>query len=220
MLTPRSIILGDYDTHADGLWTLTGWTFSDPVPDENIVKVPGSSQPLDLSTALTDGEPTYSPRTLTATFECSEGVRMEREDRIDEMTNRLDGYRMNIYLPDDRTRYITGRVRVARLYNDLAHASVQVTATCDPWRYSKEETVVKLQATAAEQTATIFNRGRRSVVPVIIVEGSVHLTFGAASWALSAGTYQLPDIYLTPGAHSLKYAGTGTLQLTYREGRL
>lgn len=221
MRTPRSIVLGDYDTHADGLWTLTGWELSPAVHDENIVKVPGSSKPLDLGTALTDGEPTYSPRTLTATFESSEGQRLAREDRIDAMINRLDGYRLEIVLPDDRSRYLDGRVSVAKLYNDPAHASIKVTATCDPWRYSKEETRVNLQAIEAEQTATLLNQGRLVVVPQLVVTGGpVNLAYGTASWSLSDGLYILPDLALKPGAHVLKYSGTGALQLTYREARL
>lgn len=217
MRTPRSMTFGSYNTHADGLWTLTGFALEDPALKTNLVEIPGSSELLDLSTALTDGEPTYGSRTLKATFESSEGDRLAREERISKMLNRLDGYRVNIVLPDDVQHYLSGRVQVKRIYNDMAHASVQVTAVCDPWRYDKEETVVSLQATATEQTAVIINQGRLSVVPTVTVQGDeVGLVFGDFSRALSAGTYLLPDLYLTPGEHSLKYSGVGSLTLTYR----
>lgn len=221
MRTPREIILGTYHTHATGLWTLTAWEFSAATYKPNLVEVPGRSEPLDLSTALTDGEPTYSSRTLTATLESSEGTRLAREARISQMTNALDGYRMNIELPDDTGHYITGRVSVKRLYNDEAHASVQVTAVCDPWKYSKVETVVNLQAATVEQQAVLINSGRRGVVPVLEVsDGEVLLVYGTASWALGAGTYALPDIYLTYGEHTINYSGTGKLTFTYREAIL
>lgn len=221
MRTPREIVFGSYHTHATGLWTLTAWQLSDPTYKQNLVEVPGRSEPLDLSTALTDGEPTYSSRTLVATFESSEGNRLAREARISQMMNALDGYRMNIELPDDTEHYIAGRVSVKRLYNDEAHASVQVTVVCDPWKYSKIETVVNLQATTEAQQAVLVNLGRRGVVPVLEVTGSnVLLVFGAASWALSAGMYALPDIYLTYGEHTLTYSGTGALTFTYREAIL
>ena len=58
----RELIIGTYATNRDGLWTLGPWSFSPPVHAQNIVMVPGSSTPLDLSTSLTDGEPTYDPR--------------------------------------------------------------------------------------------------------------------------------------------------------------
>ena len=96
-----------------------------------------------------------------------------------------------------------------------------MTAVCDPWRYAKEETEINLQAAETEQTATLVNQGRLVVVPTLIVTGSsVNLTYGSASWALSAGRYILPDLALKTGAHVIKYSGSGALQLTYREARL
>ena len=217
MRTPRSMTFGSYHTHADGLWTLTGWKLSDATHKQNLVEIPGSSLLLDLSTSLTGGEPTYSSRTLTATFESSEGDRLARKERITKMINTLDGYRMNIILPDDPDRYITGRISVVELYNDMAHASVQVTAVCEPWKYDATETVVSLQAATEEQEATLVNCGRLSVVPTLVVtDGDVRVIYGASSWMLSPGTYALPDIYLTSGEHTITYAGEGALTITYR----
>lgn len=221
MRTPRSMVIGPYNTHADGHWTLTAWKFDDAQYKQNLVEVPGRSELLDLSTSLTDGEPTYGPRSLTATFESSEGDRLAREGRISQMINALDGYRLDIVLPDDAEHYITGRVSVKKLYNDEAHASVQVIAVCEPWRYAKKETVVTLQATETEQTATLINQGRLGVVPLLsITSGEVLLRFGAASWALGVGTYALPDIYLKYGEYAVQYSGTGAFNFTYREAIL
>ena len=131
----------------------------------------------------------------------------------------MDGYE----LPDDPFHYITGRLHVAREYNDPAHAAVTVTAVCGPWKYSTEELVVNLTATATEQTARLVNSGRLAVVPTLVVSGSgasVRLVYGNVSRTLSAGTYQLPDLLLTPGAHALTYTGTGSVKITYREAVL
>ena len=87
------------------------------------------------------------------------------------MINKLDGWRLNIVLPDDSLHYLSGRIRVEKLFNTPAHASVRVSATCDPWRYNNAETVVGLIATSTEQTATLINNGRCSVVPTITVTG-------------------------------------------------
>lgn len=219
----RKIIFGSYDTAIDGLWTLSSWTLTDPEYQSNLVTVPGRDGPLDLSTALTDGDPRYGGRTLSAVLESSEGSRLERKARIDTMVNWLDGWRMNIVLPDDADHYITGRVRVVRDYNDLAHAAVTVTAVCDPWRYNNNETAVALTAAAETQQAVLANGGRRTVVPVLTIEGTdaaVLLAFGSASWALGAGTYQLPDLVVSPGGATVTYSGTGTLSFVYREASL
>lgn len=216
----RGILLGTYDTAAN-LWTLAGWELTDAEQVLNFVDVPGRRKgPLDMSTSLTDGDPVYGSRTLTIVLESSEGTRLERKERIDIMTNALDGWRMNILLPDDPTHYITGRVSVRKLYNDLAHASVEVTAICEPWRYNETETVATFTAAPETQAAVLLNNGRLAVVPLLEVSGGeILLASGTASWALGVGTYALPDLLLQ-GERAITYSGTGVLTFTYREAVL
>lgn len=224
-MVKRTIRLGDYDTAAHGLWTLTDWEFPEPRPEENLVSIPGRRKgQLDLSTVLTDGEPSFPSRSLSITLESSEGDRAARAARISYMVNRFHGRKVDFVLPDHPYHYGTGRLAVQLLYNDLVHASVQVTGTCEPWLYAKDETVVLLTATSTAQTATLRNAGAMSTVPLVVVTAedgqSVNLVYGSYSWALSAGSYQLPDLCLTPGDHVVTYSGSGTLTITYREAVL
>ena len=219
----RKLVLGSYDTHLNGPWTLAAWSLSSAEYQANYVEVPGRNGALDLSTALTDGEPRYNSRTLEARLERSDGTRLEREAAIETMINWLDGWKMDIRLPDDELHYITGRVHVEKEYNDPAHAAVIVTATVDPWRYNLNETAVHLTAAAEEKTALLTNQGRRTVVPVLEITGAsaqVMLTFGTASWSLGAGTYQLPDLVVRQGGAEIKYKGSGELFFRYREAVL
>ena len=220
----RKMIFGTYDTAEVGLWTLTEWELTPATPLTNFVEVPGRALgPLDMSAVLTDGEPRFGSRTLTAVFESSEGTRDEREQRISQMINWLTGWRMNITVPDKPDHYLTGRLTVEKLYNDEAHGSVQVSATCDPWFYSVAETKVTLTAEATAREAVLLNTGRLTVVPLLEITGtdaSVLIKFGQASWALGPGSYKLPDLVLPQGGGVLTYSGTGTLTLTYREAVL
>lgn len=221
----RTIRLGDYDTAAHGLWTLTAWEFPEPAPEENLVQIPGRVQgPLDLSTVLTDGEPIYGARALSIKLESSEGDRLARAARISDMVNRLHGRRVDIVLPDHPLHYATGRLTVKTLYNDLAHASVEVAGVCEPWLYSREETRVQLQATDTVQTVRLRNAGAMPMVPLLEVTAAsgatVNLVYGAYSWALAAGSYKLPALRLTPGDHVITCSGAGTLTITYREAVL
>lgn len=218
----RKIIFGGYDTAANG-WTLAKWTLSEPSQKTNYVEKSGGDGSWDLSTALTDGIPRYKDRTLTATLECSEGGRLTREAKIRHMVNLLDGMRDDIELPDDTDHHLSGRIHVKRDYNDNAHASVTVTATCKPWKYANTETVVSLTAASTPKTATLVNSGRMAVVPVLRVEGtsaSAQLGYGSASISLSAGTYSWPELLLTRGEHKVTYSGTGKVFITYREAVL
>ena len=219
----RKIIFGTYDTELNGPWTLAGWELSPAEHRQQLVEVPGRDGELDLSTALTDGVPRYGSRQLVATLERSDGTRLDREAAINTMVNWLDGWRLDIRLPDDEGHYLQGRVHVAKNYNDPAHASVTVSAICVPWRYNNHETVLSFTAGETAQTARLTNNGRRTVVPVLQITGegaSVHLVFGSASWVLGAGTYQLPDLVVNQGGISVEYSGTGVLSFTYREAVL
>lgn len=219
----RKIIIGDYDTSHHGPWTLASCVFQEPAYQSMLVSVPGRDGQLDLSTVLTGGEPKYGNRKLAATLECSEGTRAERETLINEMVNRLDGRRVDIILPDDPARYITGRVSVKREYNDMAHAAVTVTAVCDPWRQNLHETTITVTATNTEQVGVLHNTGRRVLRPDVTVKGNgakIQLTIGEYTWDLSKGSYTLLELQLKPGNTSMTYSGKGQMVITYREAVL
>lgn len=217
----RTVLLGSYDTAANG-WTLApGWKLSDPEQKINYVERPSSDGSWDLSTVMTDGIPRYKDRSLTLTLECSTGNRTTRETLISKMVNQLDGFEWRIVLPDKPNHYLVGRLHVAVDYNDLAHAAVTVTGTCEPWLYSAQETVVELTAESDVLNIDyIYNNGRRAVVPKLTTTGSIRLEYGTSSIQLSEGTYEWPELLLTPGEHTINFSGNGTLTITYREAVL
>lgn len=218
----RGIKFGTYDTAEQG-WTLTGWELSMPEYKSNFVEVPGRDGDLDMSTALTDGVPRYGNRNLTVALECSDGNRLTRQAMVNTMVNWLDGWRMDVWLPDDADHYLAGRVSIRPEYNDMAHSAVSVSVVCDPWRYRNHETVVNLTASESSQIGRLTNNGRRSVVPVLTITGdaaSVALGFAGSSWVLGAGVYQLPDLVVSQGGADITYSGTGALSFAYREAVL
>lgn len=216
----RKITFGNYDTAANG-WTLTSWKLSAAEQRTKYMDKTSGDGSWDLSTALTDGLLRYNDRTLTATFECSEGDRLSREAKIRQMVNQLDGERLNIELPDAPFHYVTGRLHVVREYNDNAHAAVTVSARCEPWKYASAETVITATLGGSAQTLQLVNGGKRALVPVLTVTGeSVAVNFGAESTTLTVGTHQWPELLLTPGTHELTVSGTGQVTVTYREAVL
>lgn len=220
----RKMVFGEYDTVYDGPWTLCEWSITEPATQTNYVEIVGRmAGPLDLSTYLTGGDPRYGSRDLEARFECSENTRLWREGLISDMTNRLHGQRVDITLPDDDSRYLTGRLRVQKDYNDPAHASVTVTAVCSPWRYNKLETEVSVLAVEDVQEFVLPNTGRRILVPTVKVSGHkalVYLTCGDHTWTLTNGEYRLPELVLRSGNTTLSCYGEGIVTFTYREAVL
>lgn len=220
----RKLIIGTYDTALKGPWTLAALAFPEPDPQENLVDIPGRHGPLDLSTVLTEGEPIYGSRELTATLECSEGTYKDREKLISEIVNRLHGRRWPIILPDDPTHYAEGRVRIKKEYNDLAHCAVSVTAVCDPWRLKKVETCFTLEMQVEDQLHALPNAGQRTVVPTIELTGPgawCEFSANGRSWELDTnGVYVIPELRLPKGTTALTYHGNGAARITYREAVL
>lgn len=224
----RSVTIGAYKT-ADYGWTLGPWELSAPEQKTNYVEKTGGDGTWDLSTVMTEGVPRYKDRTLTIPLELSEGTRADREAVINDMMNRLDGFKWHIVMPDRPDYYLAGRVHVAVEYNNLAHAKVNITAIVEPWFYKSRETIRVLDApiTSSTETATFYlwNDGRKVVSPRLDVVGTAHLTFNGANTNLTTGTYEWPALQLMPGENKLIYTGsygaTGeTLTLTYREAVL
>lgn len=216
----RQLILNNYKTAEDGLWTLASCKITKAAQVQTFVSVPGRFAPLDLSTVLTDGQPYYGSASLSATLESSEGTREERQQRIDQLVNLLDGYTVTITHPDHTNSYMVGRVQVTPDYNDPAHCAVKLTAVCEPWFYNNLETVATVEIEDTEQEVVLTNAARLAVVPKIDVTGDVTLSYGSIRRALSSGTYQLPELYLTPGEHRVSCTGSGTVAFTYREAVL
>lgn len=223
-IVKRTVRMGDYDTAADGGWTLTGMKLAMPETQTRFTDVPfRANGPIDQTTLLTDGDPRYGSRDLRLTFECSEGTRMEREAIISEMVNRLHGQRVKIVLPDDPDHYLVGRVAIGVDYNDPYHAAINVRCTCEPWRYSVIEHRMQLVVTEGWQTVILFNSGRKVLVPEITVTGynaSVVLVCNGQTWVLTEGTHRLARLTLHQGNTMLSYSGSGDVLLTYREAIL
>ena len=215
----RSITIGTYKT-ADHGWTLTGWTLSDPEQKTSYVEKVGGDGSFDLSTALSGGIPRYKARTFTATLECSRGTREERGRLICDLVNQLDGLEWNTVPPDHPEHYLTGRVHIAVLRHDLAYAEEQVTGTVDPWLYSSRERVTELTPDIVGQSVTLYNEGRKAVVPMLTVEGVVGLRLGGTDVLLSEGAYKWPTLMLYPGSTTFYCHGSGSLTVTYREAVL
>lgn len=136
----RQLILNDYRTAEDGLFTLSACKITKAAQEQTFVKVPGRFAPLDLSTVLTDGQPYYGNAKLDAVLESSEGTRAERQERIERLKNLLDGQIAKIVHPDFPGRYMVGRVEVIPDFNGLAYCSVALSAVLEPWLYNDEET--------------------------------------------------------------------------------
>lgn len=216
----RFFILDKFNTWYDWRLILTEKEISEAEPKTNYVSLDGMSGNLDLTEALT-GEVTYDDRTITAKFWTDEGSRKDRELLLRKITTALHGKKIKIFEPDDTDHYFYGRVTITPEVNNLAYLEFTLSAVCDPWRYSIDESCRSITVNGQDvKDVVIINNGVNSLSPVITVSGAVDITFDGVVTSLVTGSYKVSDIKLKQGINIVGVSGEGTVTFTYREADL
>lgn len=216
----RGVQFGDYHTADDWNLIMNQKTVSPPAPKTNYVSVPGRDGDLDLTEALS-GVVNYQDRTASFVFLLTNGSHADREDLISEIVGVLHGQSMQIIdTADYPDYYMTGRLTVKSISNNNAYGVIEIEAVCNPWRYAinQKKKTVTVQSSDGTVSAVMTNSGYKTITPTVTVTGSsITLTYGTTSTTLSAGSYTLPGLLLTPGANTVTVSGDGTIEFAYTE---
>lgn len=191
-----------------------------PQPKTNLIPVPGMDGALDYSEA-TDGEMHYDLRSIV--IEAGKTI-TARHQQDSVIKNALHGRRMRITLSDDPQWYFIGRVNVGEWVRDCGIGHVTIECTCDPWKLKAtgQTTVARSDLSTSYKNLQLPNE-RRPVVPSITVGQTTTLSWNGNTYTVNAGTHRLLDIQLQAGDNLLKAkvsSGSGTISVTYQEGRL
>lgn len=130
----RGFTFGNIHTGTTWGLILSSKSLTPPEPKTYYVELEGRDGSLDLSESLA-GEIKYKDRTLKASFILANGTRADRQQLIFSIINYLHGQKMKIVDPDDTTHYLIGRITVTDYENTLAYGTLDIEATCEPWRY-------------------------------------------------------------------------------------
>ena len=213
----RQFILDKYHTWYDWRLILTGKDVTPPEPKTNYVNIDGMDGTLDLSEALTGGI-TYNDRTIAATFWTDNGTRADRERLISQITAALHGKKIEIIEPDDPAHYFVGRVKITSRTNIIPYAEIALEATCEPWRYARDESERLVSPGGGTVDVVLNNHGVKTVSPIVTVSGAPVILEGNTE--LAVGSYRLPDLRLYSGANTVRVSGDGSVMFTYREADL
>lgn len=219
-MVERYFILDKFNTWYDWNLILTAKDVTPPEPKTYLVDIDGADGSLDLSESLA-GRVVYKDRKLSADFWTDHGNRKDRERMYREIIRSLHGKKIRIIEPDDPEHYFLGRVIVSKLSNNLAYATFTVTATCEPWRYSIEDSVRRINITGStRKDVVISNNGVKILCPEIIVNGSVTLYFNGSETLLTTGSYKVSDLKLKQGSNVIGVSGNGSVVFKYKEADL
>jgi phage-related protein len=212
------ILFGDVHSFNDLNLVLTKMTIPPAKAKTTYVEIPGADGSLDLTE--THGDVKYSDREITFNFAQLPSDDTDFETKKTEISNLLNGKACKITLDADEDYYYQGRCSVNDHLQDGNLKTFTVKAKVRPYKYKQYMTKVIVKLTEATKTVVLTN-GRKSVAPSIeCTNDNTVISFGAATFNLSAGTHKILDIMLVEGENTLTTSGTGSVTFSYQEGDL
>lgn len=198
---------------------LTSLMVGDAEPKEHYIDIPKGDGALDLSEALT-GEVHYSNRPLEVEFT----IKPPESDWISllrHIRSYLNGKKRIIRIKDEPGYYLIGRCKTS-FSRDGVLGKLQVTATCQPWKYKEKKTVRRFKLDAQGKASGNCINSRRRVIPSITTTGEITINFKDSSTTMNAGTHQFTNIMFTEGHNRLSITGAAgtTVEFEYQEGAL
>lgn len=214
----NGILFGSIHSFDDLNLVLTKATIPPAKAKTTYVEVPGADGSLDLSE--THGDVKYSDRELTFNFAQLPSDDTDFEEKKTEISNLLNGKAFKITLDTDEDYYYQGRCSVNDHLQNGNLKTFTVKAKVRPYKFKQYVTKFTVNLTEATKTVVLTN-GRKSVAPSIeCTNDNTVISFGDATFNLSAGTHKVLDIMLVEGENTLTVSGTGTVTFSYQEGDL
>lgn len=185
------------------------------LPKTNLVEVPGANGFTDLTDVL--GPVRYGPRQITLQLLDIADNYLEKYSALQRAYN---GQKVQVSFADDPDYYYTGRATVDYQYRERKAARVALVATCQPYKYRWEETVITETLTTSFKSIQV-NNGGMPVLPSFEVNKETTVSWGNSQYVMNAGTHYIPGIILPSGASTLKAKSNGgTIKIKFREASL
>lgn len=213
----KGIYFNDLHSYNDFNLILTDAYIAPAKAKTDYVDIPGRDSALDLTEAL--GEVKYNDRDCRFTFVVHTKDTKTYEQKLSEVSNSINGKKMQIILDADNEYYYSGRVHVDEHSLKGNLRKIMVTGKVEPYKYKHNKTVVSVSVTGEAQEIILTNE-RMSVVPEFTCTGETTIIFGNITHTMNAGTHIFADILLKQGENVLTVSGSDTLTVLYQEGAL
>lgn len=214
-MAERLIINGEVVEGAE----LIAYPISDLETKVKTVELPWANGVLDVSTALSGGQPIFKERTLKLV------VRERANDPDERLSLRLASWAGRVLtatVPGHLNGYYIGRANVLLDAFQVNVVRYTIVATVDPWYLDTRITTVTVTATSGGKAFTL-TPALFSVAPFVSTTDVVTISANGSSWALPAGVTDrvIPGLVLEPGKPlSGTVKGAGTVTFSWRGGVL
>lgn len=187
------------------------------MPEPKLVKVqiPGRDGELDMSEALS-GYVNYGNREIHLS------IGITGDDKISESKKQqvlvaVCGKKIKLQL-SHLDGYFLGRCISSSISREMAHHTLNLTFSCEPYRYFISETVQTITLTSTAKDI-IFSNATMPVSPVLETSADATVKFKEKAYSLKKGVHRLGFVFM-PGNNILNVSGIGTLKVRYRKGVL
>lgn len=220
---PEFALIGDHNTYTDWGLALYDAVVGTPKVKTHYLDLPLENGVIDLSEAVT-GRPSYGTREIRLYLGKKDNSPKGWMAVSSEVIRAIHGKKLKITLSFDSDYYYMGRVSCEEIEKiSYRRSTFLLTATCEPYKYAHALSAAEIISDGT-QSGTITNAGDQIVCPVLTATaaGMTVAVNGGAAYSIPAantGTV-IPELLLLPGANTVAIAGTGTLSVSWREGRL
>lgn len=219
--------------HSDDMnVVLENYSISTPEKRKITETVPFMNGTYDFSTALT-GEITYNDREIKITIGFLAKNKNELEMQYSKVAEWLiDRPRCKLIFDRILDYYFTGEVVSSTTMNKvLEYGKMEITFTCDPFRYSRvyvgeiewdtfnfeEDYLETCVFDINGETKCVIHNPGRSVRPVIVSTAQMTMIYDSVKYSLVKGDNNLYGFYLKSGQNEIVFKGKGTILIRFRK---
>lgn len=194
---------------------LLSYNVGAPVPLIKIIDVPGKPGGLDATLAL-NGKVNLVSRPITAEFHIRNNPYEDWHTLLSNLLQLFNGTESRLSFSTDPDWYYKGRFLIdPNKSNDVTST---ITISCEAAFPYKLETVTVEDTISSSKY--VYCTGLEYNGPVTIyASASMQVTFSGITYQLGTGNNSVPEIHLGTGSNSLRFAGTGTVRITYERGK-
>lgn len=226
-----NIIFDDKKTYDDWGLKILEINISLPEPVLKKVEVPGRDGALDLSEW--SGRVNYEEREVSIRL-TGFGDYSDWHRQVSSIAAYLNGTKRKMWLPADPGYFYRGRFKIEPAKENGFVHEYEITGTVDPHKYESfssaepwiwdtfdfESGIIREYASlevSGSRTLVIPGTGM-PVVPVIITDREMEVTFEGVTYPLQTGENTIYGILIKTGKNILLFEGYGTVTVDYRGG--
>lgn len=196
-----------------------------PSPKTISVDIPGANGVIDL-TEVVSGDVVYENRTGSLEFIVmntgtgSKEKPMEWFELYTEIMDFLHGRVVALTLEDEPNYFYEGRCSVSGWTSGENYSTITIDYDLFPYKYAVTAVTdtVSVSSTAVQR---VYTTGRMPIIPKFNASASGSQVQWNGKWFdLSQGENAYANIQFKEGRNVIQLKGTGTVTVSYREGRL